>query len=74
MVGVRDNDPSRGSFSAKAIKLRSFQQDWIDQVDFSGSQDGTGAEFSFDFGVVVLPEKEAGERLIQVASDRHDGG
>src|SRR6266704_6537500 len=73
MVGVRNDDASQGRFPAKPFKLRNLQQDWIDKVNFSGGQDRAGTEFSLYRGVVILPNKEIGEGLIQVASDGHYG-
>ena len=71
MVGVRNDDASRGRFPAKPVKLRSLQQDWIDKINFSGGQDRAGTEFSLYRGVVILPNKEIGEGLIEVVRDRH---
>src|SRR6266581_678124 len=59
MVGVRNDDASRGRFPAKPVKVRSLQQDWIDKVNFSGGQDRAGPEFSLYRGVVVLPNEKA---------------
>lgn len=73
MVGVRDDNASRGRFPAKPVKLRSFQQDWIDKVNFSGAQERAGPELGLYCGVVILPDKETGEGLVEVASDRHYG-
>ena len=73
MVGVRNDDTGRRGFPAKPVKLRSFQQNWIDNVNFSGSYDRTGTELGLYRGIVVLPDKEAENRLVEIAGDRHGG-